>query len=621
MNDQADTRSEALEPDRKGTESALDVVDALCDHVCVLDADGRIVSVNRAWRDFAIANFARPATADVGTNYFAVCEQVVGDDAAMAREALRGLRAVIDGSNEEFTLEYPCHSPETKRWFELRATKVRDSTPPRLVLIHRNITHRTLGRQALSLQQEVLQRMSEGVCLVRASDLVILTANERLEQMFGYGRGELEGASVGRLECTPSVTFGEVVRRVGELIDRSGEATYEAECTRADGTHFWCRIRTSCFEHPEHGLVRISVHDDISEARRTEQALRDSEERYRSLIETSLDAVLLTTLNGRILGANPAACRMFGCSESDLQQLGRAGVVDSGDPHFSAAVEQRDRTGGFKGVLTFLHADGTRFAGELSTAVFRSTSGDLRTSMVIRDITARRRAEGRLAHAHDTLRGLAARLQAVREEERTNLARRLHEDLGHALTDLKLDLAWVDRRLEQAGMSARTAGRRRLNAASSHIDQMAQAVRGMATELRPAILDALGLKAAVTWQVREFSRRTSTDCALDLPDTLPPLTPDQSTSLFRVVQELLTNITRHASATHVQLAVTSGEGWLTIRVEDNGRGFDASQPTGPDSLGLVGIDERATTLGGRVVIDSAAAGGTRVTVSIPVPTP
>jgi PAS domain S-box-containing protein len=267
MNNQAEGRSEALGSGRREREATLDVLDALCDHVCVLDADGRILSVNRAWRDFAIANVARPNTVDVGANYFAVCERVAGDDAAMAQEALGGLRAVMDGSDEVFTLEYPCHSPDTKRWFELRATKVRDVVPPRLVLFHRHITRRTLGRQALRLQEEVVQRMSEGVCLVRASDLVILTANERLEQMFGYGRGELDGASVARLECAPSMTFDEVVRRVGELIDRSCEATYEAECARTDGTRFWCRIRTSCFEHPEHGLVWISVHDDITAGR------------------------------------------------------------------------------------------------------------------------------------------------------------------------------------------------------------------------------------------------------------------------------------------------------------------------------------------------------------------
>jgi PAS domain S-box-containing protein len=621
MNNQVRGRSVAPGSDRKGIEAALDVVDALCVHVCVLGADGRILSVNRAWRDFAIANFARPASAEVGANYFAVCEQVAGDDAPMAQEALRGLRAAMDGSDDVFTFEYPCHSPETMRWFELRATRVRDSVPPRLVLIHRNITRRTLGRQALRLQEEVLQRMSEGVCLVRARDLHILTANETLERMFGYGRGELDGVSMGRLDDARSVAFHDIVRSVADRIDTSGESTCDVECARTDGTRFWCRVRTSCFDHPQHGLVWISVHDDITEARRTEQALRDSEERYRSLVEASLDAVLLATADGRILTANPAACRMFGRPESDLQRVGRAGILDPGDPDLAVAVEQRERTGAFKGVLTCLRADGTRFPGELSTAAFRSARGEPRTSIVIRDITERRRAEEQLARAHETLRSLATRLQTVREGERGELARRLHEDLGHALTDIKLDLAWVDRRLERAGMSPRTAARRRLTAGNRRVDQMAQAVRGMATELRPAILDALGLKAAVTWQVREFSRRTSVACDLDVPDELPPLTPVQSGSLFRIVQEVLTNIARHASATRVELRIVLEGGWLALQITDDGRGFDSSRPTRPDSLGLVGIDERATTLGGRVVVDSTPGRGTTVTLSIPVPAP
>jgi PAS domain S-box-containing protein len=476
---------------------ALRVLDGLTDHVCILDCSGRILAVNRTWREFAAANPPAPANADVGGNYFDVCEAATGDDASTARRVLAGLRAICDGRDAELTIEYPCHSPNEKRWFELRATRVREVAPATLLLVHRNVTHRTMGQQAL-----------------RASD-----------------------------------------------------------------------------------------------------------ERYRSLVEASLDAVLLTKPDGRIIAANQAACRMFGRTEADLRRVGRAGTVVASDPRLGPALEERNRTGGFRGVLTFIRADGSRFPGEISTAVFIGHADEFLTSMVIRDITEQRQREESLARARDTLRDLSARLEAVREDERRRLSRELHDEFGHALTDIKLDLAAIDRRLHGLNLAALKTPRHRLAAVGKRLDQMATAVRGMATTLRPAILDALGLKAAIEWLARDVGTRATLACSLDLPSDFPALTPDQTTGLFRAVQELLVNVVRHAEASTVAIAVGSAGGTLTISVQDNGRGFDLSTPRPPGALGLVGITERMANLGGHLALDSIPGRGTSASLSIPVHTP
>jgi PAS domain S-box-containing protein len=584
--------------------TALRIIDGLTDHVCVLDADGRIAAVNRAWREFAAANPPSPANADVGASYFAACEAVTGADEATARRALHGLRAVADGTMAEFTLEYPCHSPAVKRWFELRATRV-PGEPVLLVLVHRDTTRRRLAEESMRLHDAFVRNMNEGLCLVRAHDFVVLATNPSLERMFGYGPGELEGRAIDWLN--------DAVASAG-----AGEAAFDVRAVRKDGSPVLCRARTTRLELEE-GPAWVAVLEDVTEARHITQALHDGEERHRSLVETLLDGVLLTTPDGGVLAANPAACAMFGRTEEDLRRQGRAGVVDSSDPRLAAALEQRARTGAYRGVLTFVRADGSRFQGEISTAVFTSRNAGPCTSMVIRDITERLRAEEALAHAHETLRGLAARLERVREDERAGLARRLHDELGQSLTDLKLDLAWVDRRLQQSALSRRTAARRRLDAAGRQVDQLAHIVRHMATELRPAILDALGLRAAIEWLVREFGTRTGVTCALRMPERLPVLDADHTTSLFRVLQEVLRNVSRHAGGAHVEVSMIVDAGLLTLAVADDGHGFDVSVPTGPGSMGLVGIRERVAAMNGRVTVASEPGGGTRVTVSIPVP--
>ncbi|MGM0983323.1 MAG: putative bifunctional diguanylate cyclase/phosphodiesterase [Pseudomonadota bacterium] len=170
-----------------------------------------------------------------------------------------------------------------------------------------------------------------------------------------------------------------------------------------------------------------------------EDRLRDSEDRYRSIVEHSRDAILLTAPDGRILAANPAACRIFGCTESDILRLGRNGLVDTADPRVTAAVEERKRTGSFSGELTMRRHDGERFPAELSTSVFQTHSGEVRTSMLIRDVTERKRNETQLAYLaqHDALTGLPNRLLLT---DRLNLAIAQAERAGTSLALMFLDL-------------------------------------------------------------------------------------------------------------------------------------------------------------------------------------
>lgn len=226
----------------------------------------------------------------------------------------------------------------------------------------------------------------------------------------------------------------------------------------------------------------------------------------------------------------------------------------------------------------------------------------------------RKRAEGKLRESHEQLRALSIYLQYVREEERTRIAREVHDELGQALTSLKLDLAWL--------LGRQPPGQRplhdKIKAMSRHIDTTIHTVRRIATELRPGILDDLGLVAALEWQANDFQGRTGIAC--DVASTLrddAPLDADLNTAFFRIFQETLTNIMRHAGATRVVVRSHEEQGNVFLVVTDNGRGITAAEIHDTRSIGLVGMCERAALLGGEVTFRSEPGQGTTVTVRIP----
>lgn len=230
------------------------------------------------------------------------------------------------------------------------------------------------------------------------------------------------------------------------------------------------------------------------------------------------------------------------------------------------------------------------------------------------DITALKQAEQELNVSRQNLRGLAARLQAVREEERTGLAREIHDVLAQELTRLKIDITWVSRQLShpQVEPSKQSALRQKLAGMAEITDTAIASVQKIATELRPVVLDSLGLCAAIEWQARDFQARTGIECTVDVPEADLHLERDRSTALFRILQESLTNVARHAKATRVEVELNCDETWASLRVQDNGRGIRPSELSDPRSVGLLGMRERAALLGGECKIEGRVTGGTCV---------
>src|SRR5436309_490924 len=221
----------------------------------------------------------------------------------------------------------------------------------------------------------------------------------------------------------------------------------------------------------------------------------------------------------------------------------------------------------------------------LKTRLSRLVPAVRRALREAEDRAEHKRAEGQLRESHEQLRALSMYLQSVREEERTRIAREVHDELGQALTSCKLDLSWIANKLPKKLKPLQEKTR----ALTAHIDSTIQTVRRISSELRPGVLDHLGLAAALEEQATEFQTRTGIRCEVKANLREPLLEQELNTAFFRIFQETLTNIIRHAGATHVEVSLKETGDEMTLEVTDNGRGISRDELTNTTSMGLLGM--------------------------------
>jgi signal transduction histidine kinase len=285
-------------------------------------------------------------------------------------------------------------------------------------------------------------------------------------------------------------------------------------------------------------------------------------------------------------------------------------VLGAEEPSSHLALEGawREGTGSTR---TFRHIGERDY--EVIAAALRDPDGEPSLVSVLRDVTETRRFEAELRRSREELRELAAHVESVREEERTGIARELHDELGQALTALKLDLSWAIRHQE----GDPPAVREKLLSLISLTESTIKTVQRLSSELRPGLLDDLGLVAALEWLASDFQRRNGVECIVSLDEELE-FDAARSTALFRICQESLTNVSRHANATSVRISLHASNSNVVLSVVDNGKGIAADETAHRGSFGIIGMTERARALGGHVAIDGVPGEGTRVEVTLPL---
>ncbi|RRQ21443.1 PAS domain S-box protein [Thiohalobacter thiocyanaticus] len=362
----------------------------------------------------------------------------------------------------------------------------------------------------------------------------------------------------------------------------------------------------------------VSTGIDITAQRQVQQALAFTQENFRFLVEGVTDyAIFMLDQDGTIISWNPGAERISGYSEAKV--IGR---------HFGEILQAEEQAGLQPGTMLriagtddyyqregwFVRGDGSRFWAILAINPVRDDNRRLRGySIIINDISERKQAETELARSRESLQALSRHLQTVREEEKASLARELHDELGSLLTSLKIELSALQQQLpgqEQA--------RSDIDRINDCVQEAIATTRRISTSLRPPILDNLGLLPAVEWQLEQLKQRVGIEYDLHCDGDAAGLNQDQTIALFRILQEGLTNITRHAEAHRVSVVLIIDAQQAALDVIDDGIGFDFEDKSSGGSYGLYSMQERARALGGSLDIMSRAGEGTRLRVRIPV---
>jgi PAS domain S-box-containing protein len=450
----------------------------------------------------------------------------------------------------------------------------------------------------------------------------IVAFNAAAEQAFGRRREEATGQPLDilipeRFRATHRAdvdSFG----RTGTTSRRMG-AQAVLRAMRAGGDEF--PIEASISQHFDDGRKYYTVIlRDVSERLRAATRLEQSEARLRGILDSAMDAIITIDEAQRVVLFNNAAETMFdwardealgapldrfiperfrGAHAAHVRQFGETGVTSR-------------RMGGSLRIVTGLRRNGEEFPIDASISQI-GAPGERFFTVILRDVTARVEAEKALRRSKDELQELGAAAHLTREQEKSRIARELHDELGQLLTMLQMDVAWCREKLPP-GNDAFAAKVERM---ATLLKSTIAATRRIAADLRPLMLDDLGLVPSIEWLVENFTQRTGIACELSVDRRELALSNAQATAVFRIVQESLTNVAKHAQAAHADIAIERDDGALVLRIEDDGVGFSPQAPRKQNSFGLLGLRERVSLLGGEVTIESAPGEGTIVEVHLP----
>lgn len=357
-------------------------------------------------------------------------------------------------------------------------------------------------------------------------------------------------------------------------------------------------------------LARVKAHLALYGQRRRLEGM------FRDVLEFAPDAFILSDIQGKIVHINAQAEQLFGYGRKELIGLTTKVLF----PHHLHRDHENIRNryiqqplGRMTGIsLQCLRKDGAEFPCDINLSSLETDRGRLLMA-VIRDISVHQQAEQALSDSQQRLREMAAQNEATREKERKHIAREVHDELGQVLTALRMDISLLGMRYGTQNPALID----KLTSMKGLVDRAIQGVRNVAVNLRPAALD-MGLVPAIEWLCSEFTGRTGVPCILKAQEENISLDDTRSVVVFRIAQESLTNITRYAQASRVNVALGRRGTNLWVEVRDNGQGFDLAAAAARKSFGLLGMRERALALGGQVHVNSVLGQGTTIRVTIPL---
>ena len=618
----ATDRRRAEDALRESEEKYRALFESTGEAICTMDADGVYLLMNAT----AAARLGGSPADFVGKTMWDAFPKAVAD-----RQAATVRRVIESGRGE--VVESSTVLQGEQRWYRTNVEPIRNNSGA--------VTSALVFAREVTAQRQADERL-------RRSELLYRTAIDSMSDMIHVVGRDLRFQLMNATLCSWCVRLGlptgyegrdvfglfpflpETVRDQYEQVFTTGVDLVTTETTTIDGQAVTTETRKIPIRS-EGGVDRVlTVMRDVTKRKRVEQDLTSLLKQLADFRET-VNRSPAVVLRRRVADDWPVEfvsenVVQFGYSATEFLegQVSWPGILHADDVSRLEAEVERHLTRGaaeFRLEYRLLTRAGEERWVEDRNKVLRDARGRAtHVEGIVLDTTEQKRMAHALHASHEQLRSLAARLEAIREEERARLAHQIHDELGHELTALKMDLSWLLRALARGGEGGLPAGAvERTRAMIRSVDQTIQSVRQLATNLRPPVLD-LGLAAAIEWQTQEFGERTGIRCRLtcDSDANQPELDGKEATTVFRVFQEVLTNVARHSRASGVDVLLATTPEAVHLRVVDSGKGISPEETWNRGSLGIVGIRERIQLLGGSVSFTGVPGEGTTVEVLIPV---
>jgi PAS domain S-box-containing protein len=579
--------------------------------------DGILLEVNERWT--AVYGYSR--------------EEAVGSSSLALNlikpEVRQSLRRLLEeqGSIRDFEMEFKSKRGEI-RYISLAAEQLVINNEPCDIYLHRDITERKRAEEDLRRASERLQLATRAASVgIWDWDVVNdeLVWDEAMYHLYGAKKEDFSGAYDAWAKSLAPEDFERTNAEVRAALRGERDFAPEFRIVWPDGSIHFTQAVSQTFHDEEGRPIRmVGVNYDVTERKLAEEALRESQRRFSDTLANLQMIAVMADADGNITFCNDYLLRLTGWERQEaigrnwfemfipeqekervseiLDEVPQEGSVT---PHFENEIKTRfGERRLVKWTNTTLRDPNGRFIGVAAL-------GD--------DITERKQAEEQLLASREQLRALSERLRRAKEEEGIRIAREIHDELGSALTSLKWSLLRFDKVYSATGhWVAQATERKDIEEMVGLVDATINTVRRIASELRPGVLDDLGLVSAIEWHAQQFQEHTGIICRFDSPIENIDLDREQATTIFRIFQEAMTNVLRHAQATKVNVLIEEEEGEFVLEIRDNGRGITESEKSGTRSLGLLGMRERAHSVGGSININGVAGKGSVLLVRLPI---
>jgi len=520
--------------------------------------------------------------------------------------------ALMKAMNSQEPQMVELYYSKVDKWFE----DYMYPSPNGITVYYRDVTEQRRINEEVARERtlsESILKSLPGIFYLYNSEGKFIRWNKNFETVSGYSSEEI--STMHPLDFFDKDEKVLLEQKIASVFE-NGSDEVEAHFVTKQGERVLFFFNGYALElNGEKCLIGIGI--DLTEKEKAQVIIKESEEKYKYLFHNNPGLIIIWDLETmEILEVNNTALSEYGYTRDEMMHLNVVELRPQEDQHkifeFADQMLQSNET---KRRRIWRHLKKTGEVMYMDITSHRIEYNNRKAILAIaKNVTEQLHIEEQLRKSHENIRLLNDHLQTVREEERTAIAREIHDELGQQLTCLKMDASWLNKKFD----TKETETKDRLNGMIDMIDNTVKTVRRISSELRPGILDDLGLVAAIEWQSREFAKHANiaTEFKTEIMDA--PVSKKVATGVFRVFQEALTNVARHSKATILETLVTVNNNMLTLQVHDNGVGFDMEHVKQKNTLGLLGMKERVLMFGGEIDFESSTDKGTTITIKAPL---